>query len=216
MICVQRQVLLSLTYVNLCFTNLLTNFFPGSKPVFYAGWIRNLFVLPKCTICSRSPACPVCSPLFTVPNAVLWNKIDFLGYHKQYPSAKYDNQTFILSIQSSTNIIVASYSYSFINTKILKYKALPYRTKIGNSIVTLSSSIIHHVKHLCLNFKLSFWHLFDTRNMVILCGPWFDHWRTRWIILLNSQLFCQLRLRFLYKLSLNCWYIFVDKYIVYR
>ena len=65
---------------------------------------------------------------------------------------KYDNQTFILSIQCSTNIIVASNSYSLINTKILKNKALPNRTKFGNSIVTLSSSIIHHVKHLCLNF----------------------------------------------------------------
>ena len=63
---------------------------------------------------------------------------------------------FILSIQCSTNIIVASNSYSLINTKILKNKALPNRTKFGNSIVTLSSSIIHHVKHLCLNFKLSF------------------------------------------------------------
>ena len=82
------------------------------------------------------------------------------------------------------------------------------RTKIGNSIVTLSSSIIHRVKHLCLNFKLSFWHLFDTRNMVILCGSWFDHRRIRWIILFNLQLFCQLRLRFLYKLSFNCRYIF--------
>ena len=136
-----------------------------------------------------------------------------LGFHKQYLSAIWQSN-FYLIIQSSTNITVASNSYNFIDTKIIIHKGLLNRTKIGNSIVTLSSSIIHHVKHLCLNFKLSFWHLFDTRNMVILCGSWFDHWRTRWIILLNLQLFCQLRLRFLYKLSLNCWYIFVDKYIV--